>query len=82
MALEKAKVINYMPYTYLFIFIQGNFAMLGGNFSETNSVFIDNYGFFAGTIYATQLATVKFYKCNFINQSATASGFCFILYLR
>lgn len=48
--------------------------MFGGNYSEKNSFYLDNYGFFAGTIFTTQLAIVNIFNCIFSNQTSTTAG--------
>ena len=48
--------------------------MFGGYFFEEESNFIENYGYFGGTMFTTQLSFAVFIRCTFVNQSATTSG--------
>ena len=52
--------------------------MFGGNFSESDSLFIDNYGFMGGTMSTTELAYARIYNSLFINQTTYAMGFIII----
>lgn len=54
--------------------------MFGGNITEMNSFFLDNFHQRGGTITTTQMASAKILNCTLINQTSFNSGF--ILYYK
>ena len=51
--------------------------MFGGNFTENNSLFQNNYGLMGGTMFTTEIAVADIRNCLFIKQFTDLGGGAF-----